>query len=317
MGVKETSELETWRRFGHVAPVIVSPVIGHGLAPDRAANERRDPHMPASLSRRQFIALASSAAGVLGLGLAGCGSGSGSSSSGETSSSSAAASDGAGSYIVAMDTVFAPFEYTDEGGNFVGIDVDLLDAIAADQGIAIDKQSLGFDAALAALQAGQADAVMAGMGINDERKKKYDFSDPYFLSTTCIACKAGVGLEGIDAIRDKKAAVKTGSQGAEWAESLKEDYNLTLAYFDTSDLMYQDVLTGNSDLCFEYYPVIDYGCKHDNGLAIVYKNPENTNSCGFAVQKGQNAELLEKFNAGLANLHASGEYDKIVAKYID
>ena len=276
--------------------------------------------MSASLSRRQFIALAGSAAGVLGLGLVGCGgsgSDSGSSSPSESSGSSAASSSSSGTYIVAMDTVFAPFEYTDESGSFVGIDVDLLDAIAVDQGLTIDKQSLGFDAALAALQAGQADAVMAGMGINDERKKKYDFSDPYFLSTTCIACKAGVGLEGIDAIRGKKAAVKTGSQGAEWAEALKDEYGLTLSYFDTSDLMYQDVLTGNSDLCFEYYPVIDYGCKHDNGLAIVYKNPENTNSCGFAVQKGQNAELLEKFNAGLANLHASGEYDKIVAKYID
>ncbi len=271
--------------------------------------------MSASLSRRQFIALAGSAAGALGLGLVGCG-GSGSSSS-DASGSSSAASDGSATYIVAMDTVFAPFEYTDENGDFVGIDVDLLDAIAKDQGIKIEKKSLGFDAALAALQSGQADGVMAGMGINDERKKKYDFSDPYFLSTTCIACKAGVGLEGIDAIRGKKAAVKTGSQGAEWAESLQDEYGLTLTYFDTSDLMYQDVLTGNSDLCFEYYPVIDYGCKHDNGLAIVYKNPENTNSCGFAVQKGQNAELLEKFNAGLANLHASGEYDKIVSKYVD
>ena len=274
--------------------------------------------MSTSLSRRQFLTLAGSAAGVLGLGLVGCGSSSDSGSSTTSdASSSAASADGSATYIVAMDTVFAPFEYTDESGNFVGIDVDLLDAIAADQGLTIDKQSLGFDAALAALQAGQADAVMAGMGINDERKKKYDFSEKYFESSSCIACKAGVGLSGLEAIKGKKAAVKTGSQGSEWAESLKDEYELTLTYFDTSDLMYQDVLTGNSDLCFEYYPVIDYGCKHDNGLAIVYKNPENTNSCGFAVQKGQNAELLEKFNAGLANLHSNGEYDKIVAKYID
>ena len=37
-------------------------------------------------------------------------------------------------WIVAMDTVFRPFEYTDESGNFVGIDVDILKAVAEDQG---------------------------------------------------------------------------------------------------------------------------------------------------------------------------------------
>ncbi len=270
--------------------------------------------MSASLSRRQFIGLMGSAASVLGLGLVGCG-GSSSSSASTTEAAASAASDSK-TYIIAMDTVFAPFEYTDENGDFVGIDVDLLDAIAEDQGLTIEKQSLGFDAALAALQSGQADGVMAGMGINEERKKKYDFSEKYFESSSCIACKAGVGLSGLEAIKGKKAAVKTGSQGSEWAESLKDEYELTLTYFDTSDLMYQDVLTGNSDLCFEYYPVIDYGCKHDNGLEIVYKNPENTNNCGFAVKKGENSELLEKFDAGLANLRSSGKYDEIIAKYI-
>ena len=267
--------------------------------------------MSATLSRRQFIGLAGSAASVLGLGLVGCG---GSTSTGSSAGSSSGKTT---TYTIAMDTVFAPFEYTDENGEFVGIDVDLLDAIAKDQGIKIEKKSLGFDAALAALQSGQADGVMAGMGINDERKKKYDFSEAYYSSSSCIACKAGVGLSGLDAIRGKKAAVKTGSQGSEWAESLKDEYELTLSYFDTSDLMYQDVLTGNSDLCFEYYPVISYGCKHDNGLEVVFKNPDNTNNCGFAVKKGKNAELLKAFDKGLKNLRKSGEYDKIIAKYVD
>ena len=37
-------------------------------------------------------------------------------------------------WTIATDTVFKPFEYTDDSGNFVGIDVDVLDAIAKDQG---------------------------------------------------------------------------------------------------------------------------------------------------------------------------------------
>lgn len=57
-------------------------------------------------------------------------------------------------WIIATDTVFRPFEFTDENGNFVGIDVDVLAAIAEDQGFKYELQSLGWDAAVAAVQAG-------------------------------------------------------------------------------------------------------------------------------------------------------------------
>ena len=56
-------------------------------------------------------------------------------------------------FVIATDTVFKPFEYTDAKGNFVGIDVDLLAAIAEDQGFTYDLNSLGWEAAIAACQA--------------------------------------------------------------------------------------------------------------------------------------------------------------------
>ena len=46
-------------------------------------------------------------------------------------------------YVIATDTVFKPFEYTDASGNFVGIDVDILAAIAEDQGFTYTLNSLG------------------------------------------------------------------------------------------------------------------------------------------------------------------------------
>ena len=71
-------------------------------------------------------------------------------------------------WIVAMDTVFRPFEYTDESGNFVGIDVDILKAVAEDQGFKYEIQSLGWDAAVAAVQAGQADVLLAGASSTED-----------------------------------------------------------------------------------------------------------------------------------------------------
>ena len=83
-------------------------------------------------------------------------------------------------FVIATDTVFKPFEYTDASGNFVGIDVDILAAIAEDQGFTYDLNSLGWDAAIAACQAGQADGMIAGASITDARKESgWIFSDGY------------------------------------------------------------------------------------------------------------------------------------------
>ena len=37
---------------------------------------------------------------------------------------------------------------------------------------------------------------------------------------------------------------------------------------------------------------------------------------GFAVKKGSNPELLQKFNDGLKNVKQSGKYDEIINKYV-
>ena len=42
---------------------------------------------------------------------------------------------------------------------------------------------------------------------------------------------------------------------------------------------------------------------------------ESLTPYGFAVKKGENAELLSMFQAGLKNIKENGKYDEIVAKY--
>ena len=71
-----------------------------------------------------------------------------------------------------MDSSFAPFEYQNDSGEYEGIDVELIKAIAEQQGFNVEISNPGFDAALNAVQAGQADAVIAGMSITDARKEE-------------------------------------------------------------------------------------------------------------------------------------------------
>ena len=221
-------------------------------------------------------------------------------------------------WVIASDTVFKPFEYTDASGNFVGIDVDIVAAVAADQGFDYEIKSLGWDAAIAACQAGQADGMIAGASITEERKANgWLFSDGYYTATQSMTVAADSDITGFDGLKGKDVAVKTGTQGATYAESLKDEYGFNLVYFEDSPTMYQAVLGGQCVACFEDTPIMQATIK-DNGLAL--KCLEDTANAGgdygFAIFNADNQELLDMFNKGLANIKANGTYDKIIAKYL-
>lgn len=219
-------------------------------------------------------------------------------------------------YKIATDTTFAPFEFQNKDGDYVGIDIDILKAISEDQGFKYELEPLGFNAAVAALESNQADGVIAGMSITSERQLKYDFSAPYYDSGVVMAVSAANdSIKSYQDLAGKKVAVKTGTEGATFAESIKDKYGFTLVYFDESPMMYEDVKTGNSAACFEDYPVMGYGISQGNGLKMV-TDMERGSSYGFAVLKGKNTELLNMFDAGLKNIKANGKYQEIIDKYI-
>lgn len=219
-------------------------------------------------------------------------------------------------YIIGTDVTFAPFEYKDVDGEYKGIDVDLLDAIAKDQGFNYELRPLGFSAALQALESNQIDGMIAGMSITPERQESFDFSDPYFESGVVMAIsETNDSITSYEDLEGKTVAVKVGTTGAAFAESIQEEFGFELNTFEDSANMYEDVLTGNSDAAFEDYPVMAYAIQSGLGLKLTM-DPEPGDNYGFAVNKGQNAELLEMFNNGLINIRANGTYDEIMDTYL-
>ena len=148
----------------------------------------------------------------------------------EEATEEAAATDASGKvWKIATDTAFKPFEYTDDSGNFVGIDMDILDAIAKDQGFQYEMQVLGWDASIAACQAGQADGMIAGASITEERKSSgWIFSDGYYDANQSMAVEASSDITGFDGLSGQSVAVKTGSMSATYAESLADKYGFTV-----------------------------------------------------------------------------------------
>ncbi|WP_288527814.1 amino acid ABC transporter substrate-binding protein/permease [uncultured Secundilactobacillus sp.] len=218
-------------------------------------------------------------------------------------------------YTIGTDVTFPPFEFANDQNKYVGIDMDLMRAIAKDQGFKVNIKPLGFNAAVQATQSGQIDGVIAGMSITKERAATFDFSNPYFTSGVVMAVAKNSKITDLNALKGKRVAVKTGTSGADYANSIKNKYGFKVVTFDDSNNMYEDVTTGNSVACFEDSPVMRYAIQQGSKLKIVTK-PAESGSYGFAVKKGQNKALLTAFNRGLANLKKNGQYDKITERYL-
>ena len=180
-------------------------------------------------------------------------------------------------------------------------------------------QSLGWDAAVAAVQAGQADAIMAGASITQERKDNgWIFSDGYYNATQTFVVAQGSDVKSFEDLKGKNVAVKNGTQGADYANSLKDQYGFTVTVFEDSPTMYQDVILGNSAACVEDTPIIKTSIKEGELALEVPEGMENEGAdYGVGIMNADNQEFLDMFNAGLANIKANGKYDEIIAKYLD
>ena len=221
-------------------------------------------------------------------------------------------------YSFGTDTAFRPFEYTDETGTLVGIDVELLAAIAEDQGFTYTIEPLGWDASIAACQAGQKDAMIAGASITEERKEKgWIFSDGYFTATQSMAVAQGSDITGFDGLNGKNVAVKTGTKSKDYADSLAGTYGFTVLTFESSPDIYQAVISGQCAACFDDTPIMaDYIKSNGVPIQLVEGTESEGADYGMAIFNPAKQEIVDKFNAGLANIKASGKYDEILAKYL-
>lgn len=218
-------------------------------------------------------------------------------------------------YKIVMDSSFAPFEYQNDSGKYEGIDVDLIKAIAEQQGFNIELSNPGFDAALNAVQAGQADAVIAGMSITDARKEIFDFSDPYYTSNILLAVKKGSSVKSYEDLNGMTVGAKNGTASYTWLSEHAEQYGYSLRAFDEASTMYDSLNSGSIDALMDDEAVLRYAIKQGRKFETPIDG-EKSGEYGFAVNKGANPELLEMFNNGLAALVKSGKYDKIVNKYL-
>lgn len=238
-------------------------------------------------------------------GLSGCGD-----------TSAPGAGGGQTTVVVGTEPTFPPFEMKAEDGvTTIGFDIDLFKAIAADQGFEPDFRDVSFDSLIPSLNSGQIDVALSAMSITDDRKLVVDFSDPYVNAGLVITTRPDTGIAGVADLAGRQVGVNIGTTGSTAAEAMAAEGKVGgVQTFQDSGLSMEALIAGKVDAVINDKPVSEAYAASRPGRLTVLPEVLEADDYGMAVRKG-NTELLEKINAGLANVKASGAFDEIQERW--
>lgn len=214
---------------------------------------------------------------------------------------------------VATDATFNPFEFTDENGNLVGFDVELMNAVAKKAGIEFEWVNVPFDSVLAGLSECQYDAAIAAISITDERKASMLFSQPYLdAGLVVVVNKSTTDITGIADLKGKTVAAQLGTTGEIEAQKIE---GVTYKPYDSYELAFLELANKGVDAVIADNPV---------AMGYIAVNPEkikavgdvfNNDQYGIAICKN-NAALQTKIDKALSELVAEGYIAELSSKYI-
>ncbi len=215
--------------------------------------------------------------------------------------------------IVGTEAGFAPYEYMD-GDKVVGIDMDIAQAIADSMGKELVIKNMDFDGALLAVQNGTVDFVAAGVSVDAERDKVMDFSTEYVNSTEVIVVNAAnPAVTSVDdaGLADKIIGVQQGNIADFYVEE-NVQYKEIKRYTKFAQAS-EDLKNGKIDcIVMDQYPAEELVAA--NPELVIMDGTLFQDKYAIAVDDG-NKELLDKINAVIEDLKASGKMDEIIATH--
>ncbi len=214
--------------------------------------------------------------------------------------------------IMGTNAAFPPYEMVDENGAIIGIDAEIAAAVAEKMGMTLEIKDMAFDSLITAVSSGAVDVVLAGMTVTEERMEAVNFSDSYATGIQVVIVAEGSEIASIDDLEGKKIGVQTGTTGDIYCSG---DYGEeAIARYDNGALAVQALQNGQVDcVVIDNEPAKAF-VEANEGLVIL-ETEYITENYAAAFSK-ENTELLDAFNAALAELKADGTIDTIIAQYI-
>lgn len=228
---------------------------------------------------------------------------------------------GAPTYIVYTDPSNAPFEMRGEDGNIIGLDMDVLNAIAKQQKFNYEVRAHPWQGILETLEKDESDLITGVVVLTEERAQKYDFTDPILHKKRYAYLKQSTAeqhqINKFADICPLKVAVKAKTDKAALYDSVCGEENPNKIAIPSSYESFRMMLSAKADVAIGDDVLFDYYIRENKveGVIRFANEGESEIPLAWPVKKG-NSELLNKLNNGLRTLKSDGAYQQIKTKWL-
>jgi polar amino acid transport system substrate-binding protein len=211
--------------------------------------------------------------------------------------------------VIGTSADYPPFESLNEKNEIIGFDVDLVNMLGKELGVAVKIQNIGFDGLVPSLLAGKIDGVAAGLTENEERKKSVDYTVPYVSGPNVIVTrKDNAAIKTVADMAGKKVAVQIGSTQEKIATDAKADVKSYNLYTEAA----MAVLTKQAQAMVVHEIVAKAFVREYPELAIAGELPQL--NIGMVFRKDC-PELRQAVNAALEKFQKEGRISELAAKW--
>ena len=211
-------------------------------------------------------------------------------------------------------TVYAPMNYTDENGEFVGFDTELATAVCEQLGVEPEFVEINWDTKIVELDAKSIDCIWNGMTLTDDIMSNTACTEAYAKNAQVIVMKADAGYTSTADLVGKTVVAEAGSAGE---STIQGDENLSQADYISKSVQtdcLMEVAAGTADAAVLDLTLasamIGEGTDYAD-LAIV--DELNAEEYGVAFRKGSDAAAA--VNDAFAALKADGTMQALADKY--
>ncbi|MDG0872485.1 amino acid ABC transporter substrate-binding protein [Paenibacillus thiaminolyticus] len=219
-----------------------------------------------------------------------------------------------GKLRIGTEGTYPPFTFHDDSGKLTGFDVEIAEEVAKRLGVTPEFTEAKWDGMFAGLDAKRFDIVVNQVAINDDRKQKYDFSEPYSVSkAVLIVHEDNQEVKAFADLQGKKAGQSLTSNLTELARENGADIVQTDGFNQAIELLVSKRIdvTVNDGLSF-----LDFKKHRPDAKVKVVAEHANASRSGILLRKG-NPELADAVNKALADMQADGTYLNISQKYFN
>ncbi|RYM06638.1 basic amino acid ABC transporter substrate-binding protein [Sporolactobacillus sp. THM7-7] len=216
---------------------------------------------------------------------------------------------------VVTNAEYAPFEYLDKG-EVVGFDIDIIKQMAKEAGYDYKLKNIGWDPLFVEIKNKRADLGISSISITDDRKKTYDFSVPYFLSTNEILVPENSDIKSAADLKGKTVAVMAGTTGQTVLEKLLGKNNKKIKKFKQNTLAIMEMIKGGADAVVADNTVVEEYAKNNPKQKLkVIKDTKTFEPEYYGLMFPKGSKLKADFDKAINKMYDDGSYEKIYQKW--